>query len=598
MNLGEEIYRFGRWTYGSTRRFIDASPVATLFVIAVAAVSPVLELVAFLLPLKILMLAATEGVPGAFFFIHPDHKSLWILGLAGASVAAYGLSQFLTTLSSRWSIVVARKAFRRANALRLRPNDEQHLEQAFRDFTHVLGSGAFVLLSLFALFWIYRPLVWLVLALLVFLLVVSAVVLRRPQHPPQGLQRWIITQTGQYLNTWQTLLFFGSFGIILSRLLGGQVENLALAIVGFIIIRRTTGSLSGVLNRSIGLARRREQLYPLLYSSQRLQSAGPSSGQLALNQILPEERHKALIAEALGIAPGLHLSWQDCPRPQIQAFRVRWCTPTAEEPQTALAVLYPPSCRLQVENEVFLFSHLERRKLAAPTVLGSWQYEGYVGQILECFEGKLPQPKEWAVLRRQLVSDLLAVEPPAALVREYQRSHPLLSDLLTEDFCQALSVAVDTSEEGFQLDRFIASLPSLRQHIAAQPIAFFNPELVPGNICPGPSGWQVTAWGKWMIAPVGAVLHLYGLQAHGESLLASAQEGRPSLAEWEWTTHLALAAHAQALVRQIQSESFRAGLETIDTLLAFETVESAAHDSLSTTRTGVAHSRPASVSKR
>src|SRR5690606_710428 len=104
MNLFKETARLVKWTSKVVLAFASMRPFSTFFVTVVQALSEITSLLAFLLPLKVILLVATPGVPRYFrFFIDPADKEPWIAWLSMSAVIAYLLTVALDFIAERMS---------------------------------------------------------------------------------------------------------------------------------------------------------------------------------------------------------------------------------------------------------------------------------------------------------------------------------------------------------------------------------------------------------------------------------------------------------------------------------------------------------------
>src|SRR5690606_9456503 len=99
MNLFRQTADFLSWFCRIIGRFVRVKRATTLTVVAAAVLSRVTNMLAFLLPLKIVLLAGSDGVPRYFQVIGSiDQKGPWILGLSIGAIACYAATLLLDAL--------------------------------------------------------------------------------------------------------------------------------------------------------------------------------------------------------------------------------------------------------------------------------------------------------------------------------------------------------------------------------------------------------------------------------------------------------------------------------------------------------------------
>jgi hypothetical protein len=90
----------------------------------------VLQNLAFLLPLKVILLAGSEGVPKYFrpLIAEPAHREYWIIGLAVATVTFYLLALVLDAVSSRLSSSGGIEILQCANEMTIMNDQENRIQ--------------------------------------------------------------------------------------------------------------------------------------------------------------------------------------------------------------------------------------------------------------------------------------------------------------------------------------------------------------------------------------------------------------------------------------------------------------------------------------
>ena len=571
MNLITETYRFARWTTGVTRRFLRVRPWSTVAVTLASAVDGVLQLVAFLVPLKIILLAASPGIPRYFPFIDPAHKMPWIIGLSIGAVGAYLTSLLLNHLSDRWSRSAGRDVLRGANDLAVHAKEEDQAQRAFGDFTGIIASLLFLSAAGAVLIWA-NPALAIFLGVMVALLgLISVPILAGDAQPPPPLKAWVTQKTGQYLGFWQVLTFFGAFGVILYPFLIGGGGNIFLAIIGFILVRRMLGGITGSIAKAARLVGKRPAIDALIYRSQQVVSSGEEDRFHAFRALFGPTQRDPLIREALQAALGdgveIRSTYVDPMPAPIKRFDVSPLDIEAERGHLEARV-FPPNCLDQVANAAFLFNYVPREQLHAPAVRATFDYRDYTIVIQEAGNGERCEPgKPWAGVQVAIIRNMLSLTPPKRLAKSYCDTHRVLSERLTQAFCERLWIGVDSEAEASTLTDWLDRLPHVTRLIAQQPLALYNPDINPPNVISDTDGPLVMAWGKWGLEPIGAAMAKHGWVKDAESHLDALKASRADLTGYTWEGDLKLAADCYVLEQTINTEKYKAGLAMIDGIL-------------------------------
>ena len=572
MNLLTETYRFARWTAGVTRRFLRVRPWSTVAVTLASAVDGVLQLLAFLVPLKIILLAASPGIPRYFPFIDPAHKVPWIIGLCIGAVGAYLTSLLLNTLSDRWSRSAGRDVLRGANDLAVHAQEEAQVQKAFTDFTSVLASILFLGAAGLVLTWANLDLTIFLVVMIGLLAVVSAVILAGNEQPPSRLKAWVMEKSGQYLGFWRVITFFGALGVIIHPFLTGQGGNIFLAIIGFIMLRQMLGNITGAISKATGLVRRRPGSDALIYRSQQVADGGREDRFHTFRALFAPGQRDPMIAEALepvlGDGVAVRTRYADPVPAAVKRFDVEVMDGAADLPRFEVRV-FPANCQDQVANANFLFRYVPRERLHAPPARAQFDYHGYTFVIQEAGNGERCQAgKNWPPVQEPLIGGMLSIVPPAKLVRSYRHTRRMLPDRLTQTFCERLWIGVDSEQEAQSLAAFLASREDITRMLRRQPIALCNPEITPPNVINAPDQPLVMAWGKWSLEPIGAAMarHGWGGAKAGEHL-QSLKQYRGDLAARDWAGDLQLGAQCHTLEQAIIGERYKAGLQAATEIL-------------------------------
>lgn len=573
MNLFHETYRFARWAVGVTRRFFRVRPWSTAAVTIASATNGVLHLLAFLVPLKVILLAASPGVPSYFPFIDPAHKVPWVIGLAFAAVGAYLLGLLLDTLSDRWSRSAGRDVLRVANDIAVHGAEEDQIQKAFIDFTSVIAALIFLIAAGIVLA-LTNPVLTGYLGIMTLALAgISSTVLANSQQPQPRFKAWIVEKTGQYLGFWRVVTFFGALGVIVYPFLTGLGGNIFLAIIGFIVLRQMLGSITSAIAKASGLVRRRSAIDALIYRSQQVVDSGGEDRFHTFRALFGPDQREPLIAEALQPVLGDNVSVRTAYVDPVPASIKRFDVVADSDTGDSLhfdARVFPQNCTDQVANADFLFRHIPRARLGAPRLHSTFTYHDYTVVIQEAGSGKPCHPgKDWAPIQATLIRQMLSVIPPVKLVRSYCDTRRTLPERLARPFCERLWLGVDSTQEAQQLKAFLAQLESVRDELRRQPLALCNPEISPPNVIDDPDAPLVMAWGKWTLEPIGVAMGRHGWAGpKAEDHLDMLKLERPELSDRVWSGDLALGAVCHQLEQAVAGERYKAALGLIISILA------------------------------
>lgn len=145
-----------RWTLGLGNKFRRKAPLATTLCVLASLTSQTAMLVAFLLPLKVVILLGADGLPR---YYPPALAGLGretlIIWLSGASVAFYGLNLLAEKVVGIAANRGAIRLLASTGKMILFEDQNEIAGSAYKQFTSSLAGSVFVFLAILILLWIY-----------------------------------------------------------------------------------------------------------------------------------------------------------------------------------------------------------------------------------------------------------------------------------------------------------------------------------------------------------------------------------------------------------------------------------------------------------
>ena len=552
------------------RQFLRVRPGATLIVIAATGLSGITKLLAFFLPLKVLLLAGSDGVPRYFPFIDPTQKTGWIIGLTIGAFACYALTLVLESVSKRLSENAGAEILSDANILRASGNDEKDISKSFAQFCESVAALIVVGIACLVLALINQPLLGFLLTSVAFLYALSAWVVRGEELPFSKTKNWMIDQARAYLSVASTLIFFGGFLVILAPFLMGHGGNVLLALLSLILMRQMIGNLSDITNKALKLTRDRYKIDTLIFRNVSLPGRPQTSKNTSLRAWFNTQKRQELssvsIVQSLPNHRLVSVHWQDSALHGIKTLALTLETPDGSR-RTLMQKIVPPANRDQTMNEDHLRRQMPKAALGLPALIEQFEVEDYQCQILDYPAQQGIAAKQWRAVQKTLLIRTWGIKPSKTLVTHYRQIHPLLADRLTDDLCRELEMGVDTDAETHVLKVFTEKLPLLRSQISTQPLVLYNPDLTAANVASVEEELLIMHWGRWRIEPLGTALSLVGQTANAQDYLQSLAAMREDTGGRSWEGDLQLGALAWQWKQQIKRENYKAALSTASLIL-------------------------------
>ncbi|WP_026331428.1 hypothetical protein [Thioalkalivibrio sp. ALE11] len=542
-----------RWSGWLGAKFMWAVPGSTVTVVLATLVAQLSLLLAFFLPLKVIILLGSDGIPRYFppSFAEFDRDAL-ILWLSAATVGFYILYLVADRIGIAASDRGARRLLERSRKMVLFERQDEIATAGYHRYAKALAGAVFVVLSGGLFFWLYPAVAVLFLGFILSatagLLAGMAVSVRFQEHLTDNLAGWI--------NVLSAIGFMLVFVWLVADFLYGDPPGLIPAIIALLLTRQAFQRGGAAVQQVRGIVSDRARLDALFFH-RRVWLPENKETRKSIWPLLEPETRAQWVPEVLA-------SLLD--RPVPEAVDIRWW-------QTATGDIPTLYCTLD-DNEGYFVKIFARNRtgqarheatllsdpppgLPAPEWIGATEVRGFQCHVLRLSGADAGRRKDLHRVREQL----LAVRPAARVVERYARSRAFLWQRLETGMLERLRVAADESE--WQIpDELAARMDDWREALRRLPLAYVNPELRPENMVRSPDGEPLLVhWGRWVLEPAGARWKttrgdLKALQAAAES----AQEFRAELASVSGEC-LVLAALSAGLESQCQVHQYQGALD-------------------------------------
>ncbi len=510
MILFRETLDFIRWLFGVISAFIRVRPGTTMAIILMAASSHIFHLLAFLMPLKVLMLAGSSGVPSKLsFFIQPEHKTLWIYILTGASITSYFAMLIMDSLTEKLSLAGSDHLLNETEAIPLFDNQKTLAQSYYSGFSQLCADLCFVGTTYLVGLFIYWQFFSFLILLLIFFFLLSSILLRSPEKSlPGTLSHYIRDNYNSYLGVLSSIFFLSAFIFLLFPFLLYEETSIILAIVAFIIVRRTLTTIRSFIKNAVKLSSQKHRINALIFPNVQLYEKQKPE-EFAFFELFSKEARQKQAKEALGqvlpLASAIDVQWEDSNIPGVTTFALVAHNTSSDMKQHFRQNVFPPKQTRKLENEDFLFSYIPRHHLKAPTMVTLYYVGQFQCQVLEYGLGGMPGNDQWPDLEDVLIEHVWSYTPPPDLIRTCCASAPMLYERLSENIVSALKLAADTDQEVWALQTFISSLPAIQSRLEKLPLHIYNPDLKKDNIFLGQNQDPfIMFWGRWSLEPIGA----------------------------------------------------------------------------------------------
>lgn len=527
--------------------------------------SQITHLLAFFLPLKIVILLGSDGMPRYFppVLVQFDRDFL-VMILGVATVGCFVAHTLAERLIDRVTRSAAHLLVERNKKMVLFENQDQVAERAYQGFARALAGLVFCLLALIALAWVYPEMA---VVMGGYIALVTAFVLGCCSRSERA-RGWVSANLSSLMGNLSAVGFFCVFGYLVVDFVLFDPPGILMAILSILAGRQSFGRVAAAVGALYRLYSQRDKLDAIFFHGRPLVVAdkpGPFWRCLA-----PGERGRwvaPLLQEFCGIeAPdpkGIDktLEWLQPATPNVGAFTYR------QDDSVWMVKLFAQKSRGARRHEATLLADAPRG-LPAPKFQGTSQFDAFPCGVYRLEPGKVVSAQNYSSARLRVYSELLSVEIPLSLTRRYLRSMSTLPYRMSVAWLDRLEVAVVTSEQRKSLAGLRRYWQKLGSLLGSIPLAIYTPSIKPGLL------WQVEAssnlivlhWERWSLEPAGAGWPV-GDKAFDQLVEAheQARNCRKSLHDCPFD-HLVLAALTYEFERNVKSQKLDIAAETASRL--------------------------------
>ena len=578
MQLFRETASAVAWVVNVTRAFFGVRPWTSLALVCSITVGRIAALLAFFLPLKVILLAGSDGVPRYFrFFIDPDDKLAWIIGLSIGTVVFYALSLLMERLSSVLAEAGSTEVLQGANEIAVASREREEAQGYYARFCGIAANGLLVVLG-FSVIGLISPVLASILAALVFAqyMATALIIERGDPLDPGRVLRMIRTNLSAYLTIFSSVNFLIGFFVLLVPFLLDAGGNLLLAILSILLMRQALGALSGGITTTSDLWAKQLEVDPMVFRDrQRQKRERPVTRNL--RQVFEKKARQEMLGEHLedrtGLVGEVNSEWRDSTIKGVYTFRVTVRSTDGADEQIYQQQVFPRSQIHLLEHEAFLFEHLSRDALPALPWRGRLREGPFDSQLVDLGMGRVCSQQDWRTVSHSLLEVLWRVVPPKTLSAAFNTSRPRLGGRLTTDLLERLEVALDLPAQRSAYESLLLALPRIQGLLNDIPTYVDNPDLVRGNVIAfGQDDYRISTWGQWTLEPIGAFLPKGMDAAMIDGLLARVYEHRGLHAESLQSAHVLLAHECRELEREIRKTLYGKALTRLPRILRNDAV--------------------------
>lgn len=556
------------WLRSIGNKITRIVPGFTAAIIIATLTSQASLLLAYFLPLKVIILFGSAGIPSYFpSQLKAIDKNHLIIALTLATAFFYLLNMLCEQIISRCADLGGRKILQRSRKITLFINQDEIVALAYQRYARSLASTFFLILTCTALGYVYPRL----LSVLAGFLFISFVVISLTESTPNVKSNKATTLNSKLIGTISSIAFLSAFVFIVIDFMLGSAPTAMIEIISLILVRQITQRAASLTLDVSTLSTQRLQINALFFHGHLLLE-DTSKHEMNFLAYLEEPQRTLLLRQVLTETlkvpvNSIESSWHQTATGDIVAFEVS--LPELEQDHTFLVKIFNTNRRDQALQEATLLAECSNSDLPAFETLGVSVVDDLQCHVFKYHSQNKISLRELRVKSQEAMARMLEVEPPRELVARYERSRPYIWKRINNSAINRLRLAATTPEQQEQLNQLSRVFEHILGLIQTLPLQIVNPELTADTIYVTEEGkLMLSQWGRWSIEPLGfgwgtGPTELTAL----ESALRTTTAARPKLSGVN-LQHVKLSALISAFERTLQRQQFMLALNMLPVIIS------------------------------
>ena len=468
-----------------TRRIYQCSPLRLAAGIPLVLVNQVSFILALMLPLKVIIMLGSDGVPRYFrFFMTEETRMQWMVGLAFGAVGFFVLYAVTDLVLGRLAKRGGERLLTQSRKTGLFDRQEEFAGDIFRRVVASWGTLAMVVGGMALGLLLEWRLVALLLGVILLEFLVFVVYWNRFRQPERASERERLAQKRanllRNLSAINVLIFFGGLVVLL---LTDPTMNFIIALVLFILTRQILARATSMFGDANFFLQNREKIDALVHPGRHLrEKRAPATENF--EQLLMPDRRASLISAvmtAAGMEPQTQgWEWRDLPGKGVALFVLPQQNGDGQELRLKLKASEGDAA---LAREEMFYRSDSARKLGMSCELVHADSIFGRGYILLRSDPLGPCPHEkireiMCALRMRLWQH----RPDQELASRLLRSFPALDARLTAERLGRIRVACNGDEDEAVLDELLGRWPAAMATLGELPRVLSNQALGPPNL--------------------------------------------------------------------------------------------------------------------
>lgn len=493
------------WMRALLRKIAGLTPGYLLLNIFLYGFSELASFFAFFLPLKILILVGTTGVPAylKLMFVTQENKAEAIIVLSVGAVLLFLLSLNADKLTQRCSEKAGAKLMLKSKKVAILRNGTMFATTVYQKLTTTLGGLLMGITGMAAGFYLNPPIFLLLSASCVVEYFVFVYMVERAQKPERHQEKIKLQSTARKrIGFCSNINFYAGFACLVYVFYVDQNFGLLKGFLSFILMQRVMKWFVLAVKGALYLNKNKYKINALFFTNTAYQPK-ISSHEIGFVEMLALDKEKKWISgqlEAQGIEHDGRWVWHDLPEKNIALLESK----STEDNRSVYVKLFAPSQAGFCAHEKAFFSKFSSTSPLVPELITDFEYCGFVGFVYSAPEACVHDSAVVKKMADKARVDLWTIRPDDKLVSKCKRSRPVLVERFDEALIDNLSIAASTPEDYAMIEATKKEMPNIRAVIESMPYIVTAPKFKSGYLLFSEQQPMLFSLGKWSVDHLGA----------------------------------------------------------------------------------------------
>jgi hypothetical protein len=507
VSLANRILKAFQWAFSVGGKLLRVVPGYTFAVVIVNLISQLSILLAFFLPLKVIILLGSSGIPHYF----PESwqslgRDQLVAILSFTAAGFYLLNLLAEKILALMAGIGAKCLLDRSQKITLFPNQDAIVISAYLRYSQSLAGLVFIIVAYGLIGMLYSNLA----VVIITYLLLSYFCFSLAYSFGDRWMNMLEENLGTIVSMLSSIGFLIAFAYMVIDFLSGAKTGMTKAIISLLLVRQLMTRLAGIITMLRSLYSERIRINALIFYSRQIFPPEVSHTEKAFWTMLEPSNRAKWITEVLRNIVGIDASifdckWRETGIPNVILMEISTHAENGDEMGRYLVKLFHSNQASLAVHEASLLAESRPSGIPALPLLGVTQVGKYHCHLFNWIAEKTIPQEKLRNRRRDAVRHIMSYEPPRAIVERYLRSRLLLWQRLDVKILDRLRLIASGRERLEQLEKLHKVFDKNLARIGALPLCIINPDIKPETLASTTGGQMyVLHWGRWSIEPVGA----------------------------------------------------------------------------------------------